>query len=498
MSTGYLDNYYARLGISKRATITEIRKAYHQAARRLHPDTNQDAGATELFLQIQEAYEILSDEGKRATYDRSLPEDIDPPVDVMVNAIYSRGVLPMIDKPQLVYVLLDLMSMPTKEEYTAVANPPLNLSLVLDTSTSMKGARLDMVKATAVELVRQLKPQDILSVVAFDDRAEVIVPATRGLDYKRIESRIGLLSTRGGTEIFMGLDTAVSEVNRNLSTAYLNHIILITDGRTYGDEADCLNLAEQASQRGITINGIGIGDAWNDEFMDELTRMTGGTSLYAQRAKDIKTLLEKQFRGISQTYANRVKLEFETAADVELRYAFRLSPEVGSLSNNSPIAIGNLPLGPRLSIIMEFIVNSVGEDIDSLCLLDGTLRLDIPTRAIPQTSCRVSLSRPTGLNPELEPPPQMLIKAMSRLSLYRMQEQARKDLANGEVEKATQRLQNLATQLLVSGEPGLAQTVMLEVKSIQNGGSLNGEAEKQIKYGTRALLLPSGMEERQL
>jgi Ca-activated chloride channel family protein len=147
---------------------------------------------------------------------------------------------------------------------------------------------------------------------------------------------------------------------------------------------------------------------------------------------------------------------------------------------------------------MEFIVNSVGEDIDSLCLLDGTLRLDIPTRAIPQTSCRVSLSRPTGLNPELEPPPQMLIKAMSRLSLYRMQEQARKDLANGDVEKATQRLQNLATQLLVSGEPGLAQTVMLEVKSIQNGNGLSGEAEKQIKYGTRALLLPSGMEEHQL
>jgi Ca-activated chloride channel family protein len=92
----------------------------------------------------------------------------------------------------------------------------------------------------------------------------------------------------------------------------------------------------------------------------------------------------------------------------------------------------------------------------------------------------------------------MLIKAMSKLSLYRMQEQARQDLANGEVEKATQRLQNLATQLLVSGEPGLAQTVLLEVKGIQNGRGLSEEAEKQIKYGTRALLLPSGMEERTL
>jgi Ca-activated chloride channel family protein len=498
MSTGYLDNYYARLGISKKATMAEIRKAYHQAARRLHPDTNQDHSSTELFLQVQEAYEILSDKDKRQAYDHTLPNDIDSPADIMINAIYSRPVLPIIDKPQLVYVLLDLMAMPTKEEYSVVSNPPLNLSLVLDTSTSMKGARLDMVKATAVELVRQLKPQDILSVIAFNDRAEVIVPATRGLDYQRIESRIGLLGTRGGTEIFMGLDAALTEVSHNLSTAYLNNIILITDGRTYGDEEQCLELADQASQRGITISGIGIGDAWNDEFLDDLTRRTGGGSLYAQKAKDIKTLLEKQFRGISQTYANRVSLEFETAANTELRYAFRLSPEVGTLSTTSPMSIGNIPLGPRLSIIMEFIVNSVGEEIDILCLLDGTLNLDIPIRAIPHTSCRVSLSRTTGLNPELEPPPQMLIKAMSKLSLYRMQEQARQDLAHGDIDKATQRLQNLATQLLVSGEPGLAQTVMLEVKSLQNGDGLSGEAEKQIKYGTRALLLPSGMEELEL
>ncbi|MDH5507307.1 MAG: J domain-containing protein, partial [Anaerolineae bacterium] len=60
MATSYLDNYYARLGVSKNASADDIRSAYHQAARRLHPDTNTTPGATELFLQMQEAYETLS------------------------------------------------------------------------------------------------------------------------------------------------------------------------------------------------------------------------------------------------------------------------------------------------------------------------------------------------------------------------------------------------------------------------------------------------------
>jgi Ca-activated chloride channel family protein len=52
-------------------------------------------------------------------------------------------------------------------------------------------------------------------------------------------------------------------------------------------------------------------------------------------------------------------------------------------------------------------------------------------------------------------------------------------------------MQNLATQLLMSGEPSLAHTVMLELRQIEGGNSISEEAEKRIKYGTRALMLPA-------
>jgi Ca-activated chloride channel family protein len=498
MTTGYLDNFYARLGVPLKASPDQIREAYHKAARRLHPDTNSDPRSTELFLQIQEAYEVLSDQAKRAAYDAKLPGDIDSPPNVMVNTTYSRSVLPAIDNPQLVYVLLDLMALPEAAEDAQPDNPALNICLILDTSTSMAGGRIDMVKSTAIEMVRALQPTDYLSVVAFNDFPEVIVPSSRGFDIRKVEARIRALTTAGGTEIYKALKTGFDEISTSLNPGFINHILLITDGRTYGDEDAALKLADSAAEKKIGISGLGIGSEWNDEFLDKLVSKTGGSSLYAANPKDIKNFLLKKFQSLSQTFADQVKINLKTPKDVELRYTFRLSPEPGALPNVSPLVLGSIPQQPSLSVIMDFVVNKISDQLQTLTLAEGELYLEIPTRKIPSTSSRISFIRPTGPETEIDPPPQGLIKAMSRLSLYRMQEQAKLDLQNGDLDKATQRLQNLATQLLASGEPALAHTVMLEIKNLEGGNSLSEESEKRIKYGTRSLLLPSGRENESL
>ena len=62
-------NYYETLGINSSATVDEIRRAYRILARRYHPDVNPGKASEDKFKGIAEAYETLSDLGKRNAYD---------------------------------------------------------------------------------------------------------------------------------------------------------------------------------------------------------------------------------------------------------------------------------------------------------------------------------------------------------------------------------------------------------------------------------------------
>ena len=67
-------DYYSVLGVSRDAADDEIKKAFRQKAKQYHPDANpEDAGAETRFKEVNEAYEVLSDEDKRAAYDRFGP-----------------------------------------------------------------------------------------------------------------------------------------------------------------------------------------------------------------------------------------------------------------------------------------------------------------------------------------------------------------------------------------------------------------------------------------
>jgi molecular chaperone DnaJ len=63
-------DYYKTLGVDRKASQDDIKKAYRKLARRYHPDQNKEAGAEERFKEISEAYDVLSDPEKRKSYDR--------------------------------------------------------------------------------------------------------------------------------------------------------------------------------------------------------------------------------------------------------------------------------------------------------------------------------------------------------------------------------------------------------------------------------------------
>jgi Ca-activated chloride channel family protein len=483
-------NYYDLLGIPKEATPDEVRRAFREAAQRLHPDVRREQVGTEMFIQAQKAYEVLSDPKARSLYDQSLLEQSNDPV--IFDVTYSRSNLVVLNEQQLIYALLEFSP---SEKFSQTPDPPLNVCLVLDRSTSMQGARMDTVKTAAVELIRQLRPEDRLSLVLFSDRAEVILPAGKRIDRTLVETQIQMIRASGGTEIFQGLQAGFDEVNLNSTRSMINHIILITDGRTYGDEEQCLQLADAAAVRGIRITGLGIGTEWNDAFLDELTRRTGGTSLYISRANDIRSFLQEKFAGLKQIYAERMVLNLEVSPEVKLCSAYRLQPESAVLGTSSPIRLGGIPKQARLSVLLELVIPEITVPDSRFVIAAGDISFVLLSDPIHQYKLPIYLSRLTSTEASTDQPPKPIFQALSQITLFRMQERARQEVAEGKVQDASLRLQRLATQLLSMGEIELAQTAIIEAERIQQTHLLSAEGEKRIKYGTRSFLLPAHSQE---
>lgn len=489
-------DHYAILGVLRDATTEEIKHAYLGAAQRLHPDKNVAAGETELFLEIQQAYEVLSNPSRRSQYDATLPPElIEKNKFIRHEVMYSRPSLVQLREDQLLYALIEIE--PAQKQSADLPAPPLNLCLVLDRSTSMQGEKLDTLKATAMQLIRNMRSQDVLSIVVFSDRAEVIVPASISLDKRKQENSIHLIQPSGGTEIFQGLEAGLKEVRRTLDPSRVNHIILLTDGNTYGDEQDCLRLAEQAASLGIGITGMGIGAEWNDIFLDALASKTGGSSAYISQPKDIERFLIGKFKSLVNTYADEVTLEFKEQENIRLNFAFRMQPEGGHVETTPPLRLGPILRETPLHVLLEFIVSPGALDNGSQVLvLDGFLKASITSQIVPCPPIRLKLTRNIEQSPSADSPPTQILKALSRLTLYRMQERAQAAANEGNFEAAAKHLQNLATHLLSQGEHSIAKTALLEAQHLENMRTWSETGSKDIKYKTRALLLGGGKERR--
>jgi Ca-activated chloride channel family protein len=143
-----------------------------------------------------------------------------------------------------------------------------------------------------------------------------------------------------------------------------------------------------------------------------------------------------------------------------------------------------------LKILMELFIQPEVCQENVVMLMDGKLELQISTLPVKPPMVNLHLARPVTNIIDLEPPPHEILDALSLLTLYRMQEQARLEVAAGEYDQASAHLQRMATHLIAQGKKQLAQTALLEAEHILVHKSYSKEGDKKIKYGTRALLLP--------
>ncbi|MBN2303005.1 MAG: DnaJ domain-containing protein [Anaerolineae bacterium] len=480
-------NLYAILGIPPEATQEDIREAYRVAARRFHPDANPNEGADIQFRDIAAAYEILGNSRQRVRYDTSRRKYRDEPNYFTLRVTPSKRVLNALDEPQVIYLLLEIVPM-RHDTQQQTKEARLNLVLVLDRSTSMKGMRLDKVKIAGRQIIEQLSPDDVLSVVSFSDRADVLIPSAPVTDKAGLRTMVSMMRADGGTEIYHGLKAGVDQCRRYLGPRLVNHVILLTDGRTFGDEDQCLELADKANKEGIGISAMGIGEEWNDAFLDSLASRTGGASAYINSPAAVVGFLNDRVRSLGSAFGERMRLSTAPDADVSLESVFKLQPSPQPVEiSPQPIPIGSLEFSRPISVLLQMqMPPSARTGFRTVARLDVTGDiLGIERQGYKVLS---DISVEIARDPTPEEPPMAILDALGKLTLYRMQQKAEAAATSGNVVEATRRLENLATRLLAAGQEDLAQMAIVEARRVSKTHMLSEEGRKTLKFGTRRLL----------
>lgn len=491
---------YNILGVSLTASPEEVKAAYRRAARRLHPDVNQNnPGANAQFQDISAANDILSDPDRRRDLDRQLAKRPTGGLTFMLRVTPSKRTIAPLPEPQVVYLLAEILPDPgARDQQRQKRESRLNLTLVLDHSNSMNGTRIDKVKVAAHQIIDQLSPTDILSVVGFNDRAEILIPATTVSDKPALKAKVSMMIASGGTEIYKGLSEGIDQNRRYRAPKLVNHVILLTDGNTFGDQEQCFELAKTAAKEGIGISAMGLGQEWNDEFLDKLASTTGGSSAYIKSANAVVRFLNDHVRNLSDAFAERVQISIAPDPDIQFESAFKLSPHPQPLPiNEGYIQLGSLQANRFISVLFQFqMPPNMKTGFRSLARLVAVG--DILENQSQKYQILSDVSAEITENPPAEDPPIAILDALGKLTLYRMQERAQEALENGDIKEATRRLENLATRLLAIGEQDLANEALSEARRVAHTSNLSDKGRKTLKYQTRHLLLGPSSEDTSL
>src|ERR1700689_2706636 len=158
------------------------------------------------------------------------------------------------------------------------ARLPLNLGIVIDRSGSMYDERrLEFVVEAVKFLARSVAPEDKVAVVAFADKAQVIVHPDQIHDrgaVKRALEDIDMLEIGGGTQMALGMRAAIDEVKQNLAPNRLNRVLVLTDGQTY-EETAWIDLANQNRDQ-MSFSAMGVGVEFNEKLLMRVTQDSHG------------------------------------------------------------------------------------------------------------------------------------------------------------------------------------------------------------------------------
>jgi Ca-activated chloride channel family protein len=346
-------------------------------------------------------------------------------------------------------------------------------------------------KAATQRIIERLTPDDIISVVIFDDTVDVVLPAIPATDKTMLLSQVDTIREAGGTTMSLGLRTGQAEIQKYLGQERLSHMLLLTDGQTWGDEDTCRSLAQQLGQQGVRITALGLGAEWNEKLLDDLAEATGGTSDYIADPEDIDDFFQRTIQTAHGTAAQETNLLLRLVRDVTPRAVYRATPIIANLGytpiaqNEVAVKLGDLTYSSVSSLVLEMMIPQ--RPAGSFRIAQAELQyMPVGQRGEPAT-IKQDILLDFAADPNAARYNPAVMNLVEKVTAFKLQTRALAEAEAGNIGGATQKLRAAATRLLDLGELDLAEKTRQQADLLETGTGLSAATQKELRYSTRRL-----------
>lgn len=400
----------------------------------------------------------------------------------------NKPYLPVLNTQQLAYVYLEIKA----AEGVVNVQSPLNISLVLDKSGSMEGAKIKSLRQAAKNAIDLLNPDDQVSIIAFSDQVYTIAASTTAADKEKLKRQIDRIRDGGGTAMSGGMRRGMTELEKNLSSDRLNRMLLLTDGQTFGDEQECVELGSEMGAKGIVIHALGLGEDWNEDLLDQVAEASGGGGDFIETAGEISDFFQAAVKRMQATVVQNAQLILRLVNGVVPRQVWRVLPIIENLGyqplsdEDVQVELGEVDKDQGSALLVELLVAprpegrfrlaqaEVSYDVPALNLVDEKAKADI---MIDFTTDPLKSRQYNAATMNL----------VEKVTAFKLQTRALNAAKMGDTEGASRQLRAAATRLLQIGEEKLAQAALDEAQNLEEKGAMTSSGTKKLRYSTRKL-----------
>lgn len=273
---------------------------------------------------------------------------------------------------------------------------PAFLVFVVDTSGSMSGSeRLGMVRDALTLLTNELRADDRVALVEYENQARVILPPTSAAEKETINAAISQLVSKGSTYAEAGLRLGYQIAQDNMRPGENTRVVLLSDGVANvgqtGPDAILQTIRDQVAQ-GVTLSTIGVGmGTYNDVLMEQLANDGNGNYHYVDDIREARRVFVNNLTSTLQVIAYDAKIQIAFNPDVVAQYrliGYENRAVADSDFRNDTVDAGEVGAGHTVTALYEIELQpqAQGELATAFVRYE-----DADTREIVEVNQRISL-----------------------------------------------------------------------------------------------------------